>query len=231
MKIIWRVSLAFLLLLFSTPIFVSAQNEKKATFGILLDNTGTMRSQFGNVQILGYAVAQNASQRGFVSLFNFQTSGDSKQSFAVVGSGTEWSQDKNVFEKHIAGLAVVGGQTALFDSIRSMGKAIDTKATSEKLPERILVLITDGEDRDSEITEKQLIKELKESGVKVYAIALIEDLDSSRGIGSDSAQNKSKNFLKKVTKETGGNVVFPKLKKDTKVQDILTELFTEPSKK
>ena len=45
------------------------------------------------------------------------------------------------------------------------------------------------------------------------------------------SQNKSKNFLKKITKETGGNVIFPKLKKDTKVEDLLTELFAEPGKK
>jgi hypothetical protein len=67
--------------------------------------------------------------------------------------------------------------------------------------------------------------------VKVYAIGLIEELDSSRGFVSDSSQNKSKIFLRKVTKETGGNVVFPKLKKDSKFEDLLTELFAEPSKK
>lgn len=94
MKIIWRFSLTFLLLTLFLPVLVSAQNEKKAAFRILLDNTGTLRTQFGNVQILGYAITQNASQRGLVSLFNFETSGDSKKPFAVITSGTEWSQDK-----------------------------------------------------------------------------------------------------------------------------------------
>jgi len=231
MKIIWRFSLTFLLLTLFLPVLASAQNEKKVAFGILLDNTGTLRTQFGNVQILGNAIAQSASQRGFVSLFNFETSGDSKNPFAVVASGSEWSQDKSAFEKYIVGVKVVGGQTTLLDAIRSIGKAVDAKATSEKLAEKIIVLVTDGEDRASEVTEKQLIKELKESGVKVYAIGLVQELDSSRGFISDSSQNKSKSFLKKVTKETGGNVIFPKLKKDTKVEDLLTELFAEATKK
>jgi hypothetical protein len=94
--------LAFLINIFIAnfilPVLAFAQNEKKGAFGILLDNTGTLRPQFGNVQILGYAVAQNVSQRGFVSLFNFETSGNSKKPFAVIASGSEWSQDKNAFE-------------------------------------------------------------------------------------------------------------------------------------
>ena len=231
MKVIWRFSLTFLLLTFSLTVLVSAQSEKKAAFGILLDNTGTLRTQFGNVQILGNAIAQNASQRGLVSLFNFETSGDSKNPFAVIASGTEWSQDKGAFEKHIVGVKVVAGQTTLLDAIRSIGKVVTAKATSEKLSEKIIVLVTDGEDRASEVTEKQLIKELKESGVKVYAIGLVEELEPSGGFIGNSSKSNSKNFLKKITKETGGNVIFPKLKKDTKVEDLLTELFAEPSKK
>ena len=67
------------------------------------------------------------------SIFNFETSGDSKNPFAVVASGSEWSQDKAAFEKYIVGVKVVGGQTTLLDAIRSIGKAVDAKATSEKL--------------------------------------------------------------------------------------------------
>jgi len=231
MKIILRFSLAFLLLTLFLPALVSAQSEKKAAFGVLLDNTVTLRTQFGNVQILGKVIVQNASQRGFVSLFNFETSSDSKKPFAVIGSGSEWSEDKNALEKYVDTMQVVGGQTTLLDAIRSVAKAVDSKANAEKLSEKIIILVTDGEDRASEVTEKQLIKELKESGLKVYAIGLVQELDSSRGFTRDSSQNKSKNFLKKITKETGGNVIFPKLKKDTEAKDLLTELFAEPIRK
>jgi Ca-activated chloride channel homolog len=197
----------------------------------LIDNTGSLRPQLNNIQILGKALVQTASERGVISVFNFETHSDSKKPFAIVTSGTEWSQDKNTLEKYIYALEAVGGQTTLLDAIRLTGKSVDAKANVEKLPEKIIILITDGEDRASEVSIKQLIKELKESGIKVYAIGLVEELDSSRGFTNDSSKNKSKNFLKKITKETGGNVIFPKLKKETKVADILTELFAEASNK
>ncbi len=233
MKNILRLSLVLFLAVLFLPTLTFAQSEKKAAYGILLDNTGTMRTQFETVKILGKAVVQDASKRGIVSVFNFETQGDIKDIksfFAVATLGTEWSQDKNAIEKYIDGIKVAAGKTTLWDAIRSMAKATDEKAKAEKLSEKIIVLITDGEDRDSEVTDKQLIKELKESGVKVYAIGLTQELDSAGSFGS--SQGSSKKYLKKFAQETGGNVIFPKLKKDTKVEDLLTELFSQqPSKK
>jgi Mg-chelatase subunit ChlD len=232
MKNISRSSLVlFLAVLFSTTL-TFAQGEKKAAYGILLDNTGTMFTQIETVKTLGKALAQDASKRGIVSVFNFETQGeikDTKSFLAVATSGTEWSQDKNAIEKYIDGLKVARGQTTLWDAIRSMAKATDEKAKIENLPEKIIILITDGEDRASEVTDKQLIKELKESGVKVYAIGLTQELDS--GLNFGSSEGRSKKYLKKFTKETGGNAIFPKLKKETKVDDLLIELFAEQSNK
>lgn len=213
------------------PVLAYAQSEKKAAVAVLMDNTGSLRTQFGSVQILGKAIAQKTSQRGSVSLFNFVSSRDSKKPFASVTAGSEWSQNIDVLEKHIDKMQVVGGQTTLLDAVHSIAKAADSKASAENLSEKIIVLITDGEDRTSKVSEKQLIKELKKSGVKVYAIGLVQELDSSRGFVTDSIQKKSKDFLKKVTKETGGNVIFPKSKEETKVEDLLTELFAESSDK
>lgn len=232
MKNILRLfSVLFLAVIF-LPTLTSAQDEKKAAYGILLDNTGTMRTQIETVKTLGKAVARDVINRGIVSVFNFETQGninDTKNFFAVVSSGTEWSQDKNAIEKYIGNINVAAGKTTLWDAIRSMAKATDEKTKAEKLSEKIIVLITDGEDRDSEVTDKQLIKELKESNVQVYAIGLIQELYTPGMIGS--SQGKSKKFLKKLAEETGGNVIFPKLKKDTKVEDLLTELFAERTSK
>lgn len=79
--------------------------------------------------------------------------------------------------RDIDNINIAAGRTTLWDAISSMAKATDEKARAEKLSEKVLVLITDGEDRDSKITEKQLIEELKGIGVKVYIIGLTQQLD------------------------------------------------------
>ena len=232
MKNILRLSLILFLSVLFLPTLSFAQGEKKAAYGILLDNTGTMFTQIETVKTLGKALAQDASKRGIVSVFNFKTQGDinDKKSFlAVATSGTEWSQDKNTIEKYINTIEVARGQTTLWDAIRSMAKAIDERAKAENLSEKIIFLITDGEDRASEVTDKQLLKELKEIGVKVYAIGLTQELAS--GINFGSSEGRSKKYLKKFAQETNGNVIFPKLKKDTKIEDLLTQLFAEQPRK
>ena len=231
MKIILRFLFTFLLIALFIPVLAFAQIEKKAAYSVLIDNTGSLRTQLVNVQILAKAIVQNTSQRGVISLFNFETQRDSKKAFAVATSGTKWSQDKNALEKYIDGLESVGGQTTLFDAIRSTAKTTDAKANADNLTEKTIILITDGEDRTSEVKEKQLITELKESGIKVYAIGLVQELETEGALIQKSARSKATNFLKKVTKETGGNAIFPKLRENTKAEDLLTELFAEPSKK
>jgi phosphopentomutase len=228
MRFSFPLSVTFLVLLLCLPNLTFAQSENKAAYGILIDNTGSLRHQIGNTQTLGNAIAQRVSQRGFTSIFNFKT--QSENQLAVVTSGAGWSQDKQTLEQYIYSLKPAPGQTALFDAIRSIGTTTNAKAVAEKLPERIIILITDGEDRVSEVKEKQLIKELKEIGVKVYAVGLVQDLESDGGFTQDSPRMKATSFLKRITKETGGNSIFPKLKKDTKVEDLLTELFTDSDK-
>jgi len=70
--------------------------------------------------------------------------------------------------------------------------------------------------------EPLVIKELKATGVKVYAIGLIRQLDADTLIRI-SPRERAETFLTKITKETGGRAVFPKSKK-IDVDGLLNEL-------
>ncbi len=215
------LSILFLLIL---SAYSSAQ-DTNPVYGILVDNTGTMRLQFADVQKLASASTQNAAEHGIVSLFAFQTKGEGNNAIAIIADGNGWSTQADIFEKYISGLEVVPGHTDLRDSILSVAEAVTAKAASESSPEKIVVLITDGEDRISRISEKNLIKELKKEGVKVYAIGLIQDLSSTRNETGRSPKSNAENFLKKMSRETGGNAIFPKLKKDANIKELLNEVF------
>src|SRR3989442_13049602 len=197
----------FTLLLSSGVVF--AQNEKKVAYGILLDNTASLRSQFDEVITLGKSVVGQVYQKGPVSIFTFTNRGNMKNPLTV--SGSEWSQDPAVIEGDIDDLYVLGGQTPLLDAIDSIAKELNAKIISEKdaFANAAIILITDGEDRVSHIKEEDLIKELKKTGVKVFAIGLVSELDSSSGFINKSKKGKAVDLLKKITNETGGQPVFP----------------------
>jgi hypothetical protein len=203
------------------------QIGQREAYAILIDNTGSVRSQFGLVSELSKRIVEQTHQRGPISLYAFKTQGRMSEAVAVVSSGFGWSQDKTVLENHIDSLFVVPGQTAVRDGIRAMAEQLNARAAAAKEPlARVIVLITDGEDRVSKIGEKELIKTLKENSIKVYAIGLTSELENQGGLIGKGSRDRAKGFLEKLTKETGGRVVFHKSKK-VDVEALASQLFAK----
>jgi len=203
------------------------QTGQKEAYAILIDNTGSMRSQFGLVSELSKRIVEQTHQRGPISLYAFKTQGRMSDAIAIVSSEFGWSQDKTILENYIDGLFVIGGQTAIRDGITAMAEKLNAKAAAAKEPHaKFIVLITDGEDRVSKIGEKELIKTLKDNSIKVYAIGLTSELENQRGLIGKGSADRAVGFLKKVTKETGGRAVFPKSKK-VDVEVLVNELFAK----
>ncbi len=200
---------AFLLLLLS--VLCGAQERKKTAYGILLDDTGSMRSQFATVLEIGRGVVHQVHDHGPVSLFDFSSEGPGARR-AVPTPRIEATQDEQLLNRTINNLYVQGGQTTLLDAIEFIGDRLDQESPDTN---KVIILITDGEDRISKINQKQLIQKLKEHKTSVFAIGLVQQLDKSR--------SKAVDLLKAITKETGGRVVFPKSDRQD-LQSLLAEL-------
>jgi len=201
----------------------SAQDQKSVAYGILIDNTGSMRRQLPREIEAAKEIVKQVSNRGTISIFGFATdpAGTETSKIAV---GLQCSGDVDALNKQLEGIYTVGGQTTLLDAINVAAERLSSArpANCKEAAERNLVIITDGEDRASGIKPDDLISRLKLNGTRIFAIAL-RDLDTEVGLYRISSQDRSKDFLKKVTKETGGSIVFPK-KKQT-AGEIVKALF------
>jgi hypothetical protein len=202
--------LMVLFLILSSSV-VCGQSEKKVAYGILIDNTGSLRSQFEQVLSIGKAVARHATQKGSVSVFNFTSPADRRSTLAVISGGSDWSQNADSLASFIDDIYVLGGQTTLLDAIDSMSRNVNAKVNQEQdvFSHGVVVLITDGENRESRIKESDLIKQLQKDGTTVFAIGLVKELGSGNPFGSKGKRDKAEALLKKLTKETGGRVIFP----------------------
>src|SRR6266852_283949 len=200
----------FLLLFLS--VICGAQERKKIAYGILLDDTGSMRSQLVTVKEIGKGVVHQVHDHGPVSLFDFASEGVGRASRAVPTPRIEATQDEQLLNRTINNLYVQGGQTTLLDAIEFIGDSLDQQSPDTN---KVVILITDGEERSSKINQKQLIQKLRERKISVFAIGLVQQLDRSR--------SKAVNLLKDITKETGGRVVFPKSDRP-ELQSLLAEL-------
>ena len=175
-----------------------------------------MRTQFDHVIGFSKAVVSQVHERGPISIFDFHSQGRLHEVRAVPIARIEQVQDGDLLERCIDQLYVEGGQTALLDAIQVIAEHLGEKAVGPDFSDRVMVLITDGEDRKSVVREKQLLQELSELKIRVYAIGLVEELSSA-------SRSKAVDLLKVITKETGGRVVFPKSNHDD-IQRLLAEL-------
>lgn len=188
----------------------AAQSKKNPAYGILLDNTGSMRSQFDTVRAIGKAVVQQVHDHGSVTLFDFHSQGTGPGARAVATLRIEATQDEETLDRGIDNFYVEGGQTSLLDAVKLIADSLNN---APDVTNKVIILITDGEDRVSDIQRRTLQKFLKDHGVKVFAVGLVQELDSDRGLVRSSTSSKAIDLLNSLAKETGGRAVFPKGKK------------------
>lgn len=201
------------------------QTNSGTGYGVLIDNTGSLRSQLDKEKELAKVFVSIAKQDSPISFFTFLTVPGSDSKLAAIASGALCSKDRELIKRQIDSLTVAIGLTTLMDAIQGVSDAITEKRTNcDEQKERILVLVTDGEDRASSVRKDDLINSLKRSGTKVFTIGLVDELPEEAGPSGKSVKQTAKEFLEKLAKGTDGKVIFPKRKQ--KAEDIIKELFS-----
>jgi len=129
---------------------------------------------------------------------------------------------------------VAHGQTALLDAVYL---AVEHAQKHGKHRRKAVVLITDGEERDSYYTEKQVMEALRESDAQVYIIGFTQGLDMDRynifkGTGKrriGRREKRARNLLEELAQVSGGRVFYPEnlSELDPIAQTIARELRTQ----
>jgi von Willebrand factor type A domain len=222
-----RASLSLAILLIAIPTQIArGQSEKRIACGVLIDNTMSLRKEFPIVAALGKGVGRYTVRRGPTKIYSFASQGVRMP--AAVQAGSDWIQDENEIVNSVDAIYLQGGQTTLRDAIYEIAEALDTKVQADKdaFAGKVIVLITDGDDRLSKVKEEELTRKLSASGIRVYAVGLLDDLDKEGGSIRMSRRASAEDLLKRITKKTGGRVIFPKTG-ERNVDALVTDLFSQ----
>ena len=208
-KAIFLVFLSLCLL--GTVSFAQDKNETRqaplpaVSYGIVVDNSGSYRSLLEKVVEVSKDIVEENRADDETFLVRFIDSDKIKvlQDFTDSKESLHDAADEMFIE---------GGQTAILDAVYFSAKYLAEKAKSEPNRKKVLILITDGEDRRSETKAEELLKYLRERQIKVYAIALANEKVSQK-------------VLDKLTKETGGKKYLPKTRNE--IPEIVKQLANE----
>jgi Ca-activated chloride channel family protein len=98
------------------------------------------------------------------------------------------------------------GPTALYNSLYVALKDLSKQKKAGELRRRAVVLLTDGEDTASLVSDEQVVELARKSEISIYPISLRPSRNQDRG---RMAFSQAEHILTTLAQETGGEVFFP----------------------
>jgi Ca-activated chloride channel family protein len=183
----------------SQEISYFSQEDVPVSIGFLLDISGSMRKESkreqSNKAAEAFILASNPQDEVFLIGFNEE-----------VDLLQDYTSDIEEVKDSLENTLPTGG-TALYDAIY-LGVH---KAQEGKKPKKAVVVITDGEDRDSYYKVDELLSKVQESDVQIFCVGILDPIEKKGFFGrlSKSAPEKAQEVLTKISEETGGKAFFP----------------------
>jgi Ca-activated chloride channel family protein len=181
------------------------REEVPITYGLVVDNSGSLRSQIGQVVEAAKTIVSSNKPGDEAFVVRFIASDEIKilQDFTA---------DKNALGDALDDMFIEGGQTAVIDAVYLAAEHAGERRKGDPAEEkrrRALILVTDGEDRNSFYKQEQLFDALKEEDVQIFVIGFVNELEKERGFISKSKRDKAVSLLDRMAKETGGRTFYP----------------------
>lgn len=166
--------------------------------GLLVDTSGSVRSRFDFEQEAGVSFLEHTLRRNFDKAFVMGFNNHSQVT-------QDFTDDVRLLETGVKNLRD-GGGTALYDAIYKACKEKLVKQKSDRPVRRAVIVVSDGEDNQSEVSRWQALEMAQRAEVIIYAISTD---DSGLILRGDKV-------LQQLAEATGGRAFFPFKMKDVK---------------
>jgi VWFA-related protein len=171
------------------PIRLFRRDDVPVSLGLLIDNSGSMRSLRSNVEAAALAFARASNPQDEMFVVNFAD----KARLDV-----PMTSDLQVLETGIARVDSIGG-TALRDAVEMGEHYLREHAKHDR---RVLLVITDGIDNASMTSVNQIRQQAERSETVIDAVGLFHEQDPGRA-------GAGRRELQALTEQTGGASYFP----------------------
>jgi Ca-activated chloride channel family protein len=186
------------------PIESFTREEVPISYGLAVDTSQSLRSQIQAVIDAGKTIVNSNKPQDETFLVRFISS-------EKIETMQDFTSHKDLLMDALDDLYVEGGQTAIIDAVYLSAEHVAEykKGDDSDRRRRALIVITDGEDRNSFYSQQKLFARLREEDVQIYVIGFVKELDKEGGFIAKSPREKAVNLINKLATETGGRAFFP----------------------
>ncbi len=181
-------------------VSIALKGNTPTFYGIAIDTSGSLRSIFNLVIAASKQIIERIPPNDQTMLIRF-----------VDRDKIEMEQDFTVNKRRLTDAAdnlyVEGGLSAVLDAVYLSAQRVAGYKFPERNVRRVLLLLTDGDDRASYYNLQQVLTLLRSIDVQVFVISLSGD---SNGKLNTNQPKQSVDMLRTLTSETGGVAFFPK---------------------
>ncbi|HRI04867.1 MAG TPA: VWA domain-containing protein [Pyrinomonadaceae bacterium] len=175
------------------------QLEQAFDVVIVADNTGSVRSQLDDIANIGKIIVANLRAEDNAQLIRFV----GREQVEILQA---WTNKKADLYEGLDNMYVEAGPSAVLDALYLASE--DLIKRSAQTPNRrfAVVLISDGEDRNSYYAEKDLFKLLDNSPAQIFTITLTKELPKSwwGQVPNRKTVGTVVKFVNKIAAVTGG---------------------------
>ena len=190
------------------PIVTSGRDHLRLSMCIVIDNSGSMREKQSEVQAAALALVRASNPGDELCIVDFND-----EAYLEADLTTDFDKATDALRKVDS-----RGGSALRDAVQMSVDLLEQKAHHRK----VLVLITDGDDTSSAFTQEQVLDKIKNSGVLVYSIALLNEQDSGKA-------SEARRTLTQMTAQAGG--LYYHSETPAEVQSIAPEIMHDARNK
>ena len=186
------------------PLAFFTREEVPVSYGLAVDNSGSLRSQLQSVIDAGKTIINSNKPGDETFLVRFISSDK-------IETMQDFTSNMDLLLDALDNMYVEGGQTAVIDAVFLSSERVAEykKGDDNDRRRRALIVVTDGEDRVSFYKQEQLFARLREADVQIYVIGFVNELEKDGGFIRKSSRDKAVNLLNKLASETGGRAFFP----------------------
>jgi Ca-activated chloride channel homolog len=179
-------------------------DERPVDCALVIDTSGSFRSLIASSLEMTRLLIVNRRPDDEMFIERFVSSD-------LIQTIHDFTRDGNALIESLKNIRIEAGQSAVIDALHVAAEHLAKhNKSSEGGRRKALVIITDGEDRNSYYKQEQLTKLLREEGIQVFILGLVVDLNREGGLIRASPREKAEKLLQTVAEETGGRVFYPK---------------------